>query len=326
MSPGENATMLGLHLGDEGLRLRHDLPRPRPGAGEARIRLLLAGVCATDLELVKGYAGFRGVLGHELVGVVEEAPDAPEWVGRRVVGSINLACRECEVCHRSRPEHCPHRTVLGIVGKDGCFAEELTLPVANLLEVPEAVPDERAVFTEPLAAALRIHEQVRIRPTDRAAVVGPGRLGLLIAQVLALAGTPVTVLGRREASLELSARLGFDTGLAEKAPDDAFDLVVEATGNEDGLAQSLRLVRPLGTLVLKSTFAGAATVDLTALVVGEVTVVGSRCGPFAPALRLLERETVQVDPLIDAEYPLEEGLAAMEHAARPGVRKVLLRP
>lgn len=318
--------MLGLHLGDEGLRLRHDLPRPRPGTGEARIRLLLAGVCATDLELVKGYAGFRGVLGHEFVGVVEEAPEAPEWVGRRVVGSINLACRECEVCHRSGPEHCPRRTVLGIVGKDGCFAEELSLPVVNLLEVPEAVPDERAVFTEPLAAALRIREQVRIRPTARAAVVGPGRLGLLIAQVLALAGTPVTVLGRRKASLELPARLGFDTGLAEKAPDDGFDLVVEATGNQDGLAQSLRLMRPLGTLVLKSTFAGAATVELTKLVVGEVTVVGSRCGPFAPALRLLEEGAVEVDALIDGEVPLEKGMEALEHAARPGVRKVLLRP
>ena len=318
--------MLGLELGDEGLRLRRDLPRPRPGAGEARIRLLLAGICSTDLELVKGYAGFRGVLGHEFVGVAEEAPEAPEWVGRRVVGSINLACRDCEVCHRSGPEHCPHRTVLGIVGKDGGFAEELTLPVANLLEVPVEVPDQRAVFSEPLAAALRIREQVRIRPTDRVAVVGPGRLGLLIAQVLALAGTTVTVLGRREKSLELPARLGFETALSESCPDDGFDLVVEATGNEDGLAQSLRLVRPLGTLVLKSTFAGGATVDLTKLVVGEVTVVGSRCGPFAPALRLLERKEIQVEPLIDAEYPLERGLEAMDHAARPGVRKVLLRP
>jgi threonine dehydrogenase-like Zn-dependent dehydrogenase len=319
-------TVLGLYLGDGGLTLRRDLPAPGPGDGEARIRLLRAGICATDLELVKGYAGFRGVLGHEFVGRVEDAPDAPEWVGRRVVGTINLACSECETCHRSGPEHCPHRTVLGIVGKDGCFAEELTLPGANLLEVPDAVPDERAVFTEPLAAALRIREQVRIRPTERVAVVGPGRLGLLIAQVLALAGTEVTVLGRRERSLELPARLGLETGLAADAPDDGFELVVEATGNEDGLAQSLRLVRPLGRLVLKSTFAGAASVDLTKLVVGEVTVVGSRCGPFAPALRQLAKGTVEVEALIDAEYPLEQGLEAMEHAARPGVRKVLLRP
>jgi len=318
--------VIGLHLGDDGLVLRPDLPRPKPKAGEARLRLRLAGICSTDLELVKGYAGFRGILGHEFVAAVEEAPSAPEWEGRRVVGTINLACRQCPVCLGSGPEHCPHRTVLGIVGKDGCFAEELTLPVANLLEVPAAVPDERAVFTEPLAAALRVREQVRVRPTARTAVVGPGRLGLLIAQGLAQAGTAVTVLGRREESLELPRRLGLDTGLAEEAPGDAFDLVVEATGNEGGLAQSLRLVRPQGTMVLKSTFAGAASVDLTKLVVGEVTVVGSRCGPFAPALRLLEKGAVEVEPLIEAEYPLEEGRDAMEHAARPGVRKVLLRP
>lgn len=317
--------MLGLHLGVDGLSLRRDLPRPELRAGEARIRRRLAGICSTDLELVKGYAGFQGVLGHEFVGEVEESPDAPDWVGRRVVGTINLACRKCPVCHGSGPEHCPHRTVLGIIGKDGCFAEELTLPVANLLEVPDAVPDERAVFTEPLAAALRIREQVTVRPTARAAVVGPGRLGLLIAQVLALGGTPVTVLGRREETLELPDRIGLATGLARDAPDDGFDLVVEATGNQEGLAESLRMVRPQGTLALKSTFAGAATVDLTKLVVGEVTVVGSRCGPFAPALRLLACDAVRVEPLIEAEYPLERGLEAMEHAARPGVRKVLLR-
>jgi len=327
-----DVTMLGLHLEPDGLALRRDLPRPKVGSagsvpdpGEARLRLRLAGICTTDLELVKGYAGFQGVLGHEFVADVEEALGAPEWVGRRVVGTINVACCRCVVCLGSGPEHCPHRTVLGIIGKDGCFAEELTLPVANLLEVPASVPDERAVFTEPLAAALRLREQIAVRPTARAAVVGPGRLGLLVAQVLALAGTPVTVLGRREETLELPARLGFPVGLVREAPDDGFDLVVEATGNEAGLAESLRLVRPLGTLGLKSTFVGAATVDLTKLVVGEVTVVGSRCGPFEPALRLLEREAIQVDPLIDAEYSLEKGLEAMEHAARPGVRKVLLR-
>lgn len=331
--------MVGLHLGPDGLASRRDLPRPEladadtgegaegmPELGEARLRMRLAGICSTDLELVKGYAGFQGILGHEFVADVEEAPEALEWVGRRVVGTINLACRRCPVCLGSGPEHCPHRTVLGILGKDGCFAEELTLPVANLLEVPASVPDERAVFTEPLAAALRLREQITVRPTARAAVMGPGRLGLLIAQVLALSGTPVTVLGRRDASLELPAELGFPVALAPEAPDDAFDLVVEATGNQAGLAESLRLVRPLGTLGLKSTFAGAATVDLTKLVVGEVTVVGSRCGPFEPALRLLERGAIQIDPLVEAEYPLGQGLEAMEHAARPGVRKVLLRP
>jgi len=315
--------MQALCLGPDGLRLRNDYPRPSPQPEEALIRVLKAGICATDLELVKGYAGFRGVLGHEFVGVVEEAAEQ-EMIGRRVVGTINLGCRRCPICIGSGPEHCPRRTVLGIVGRDGVFAEYLTLPVANLLEVPAAIPDEAAVFTEPLAAALRIREQLTISPSSRVAVVGPGRLGLLIAQVLALAATHLTLLGRRPESLELPARLGIATALVDDFPDERFDLVVEATGNEAGLAESLRLVRPLGTLVLKSTFQGTARVDLTKLVVGEITVVGSRCGPFAPALRLLAEAAVEVVAMIDGEYLLAEGLRAMEHAARPGVRKILL--
>ncbi len=216
--------------------------------------------------------------------------------------------------------------MLGIIDKDGIFADYATLPVANLLPVPDSIPDEAAVFTEPLAAALRIREQIVVRPSARAAVVGPGRLGLLIAQTLGLAGTNVTVLGRRAASLGLPRQLGLATGLVDEAADISYDLVVEATGNDAGFAHSLRLVRPRGTLVLKSTFHGQAHLSLTKLVVAEITVVGSRCGPFAPALRLLEAEAVQVRPLIEAEYPLRDGLAAFEHAARPGVRKVLLRP
>ncbi len=316
--------MQALHLGPEGLRLI-DAGRPRPPAGEALVRVAKAGICATDLELVKGYAGFEGILGHEFVGVVEAAGDAA-WVGRRVVGSINAGCGRCRECAGFGPEHCPRRTVLGIVGRDGAFADYLTLPAANLLEVPADVADEVATFTEPLAAALRIREQVAVAPTAAAAVLGPGRLGLLAAQVLALAGTPVHVLGRRPESLELPARLGLHTGLAAEAEDDAFDLVVEATGNDAGLAEALRLVRPRGTLVAKSTFAGPANVDLTKLVVGEVRVVGSRCGPFAPALRLLAAGAVAVEPLIEADYPLARGIEAFEHAARPGVRKVLLTP
>ena len=300
--------------------------RPRPGADEALIRVRLAGICSTDLEIVKGYAGgFRGVLGHEFVGEVVAAP-APDWVGRRVVGTINVACRQCAVCLADGPEHCPQRTVLGIINRDGVFADYVTLPLANLLPVPDGLPDEVAVFTEPLAAALRIREQVRVRPTARVAVVGPGRLGLLVGQVLALAGGQVMMLGRSEMALRLPAQLGLPTGLVADFASDSFDLVVEATGNAEGLAHSLRLVRPLGTLVMKSTFAGAATVDLTKLVVGEITVVGSRCGPFAPALRLLARGQVNVSALIEATYPLSEGVAALEHASRPGVRKILLRP
>lgn len=321
--------MRALYLAEGQLALHKDYPRPEAGPEEALIRVTLAGICSTDLELVKGYAGgFRGVLGHEFVGVVEVvgAPEAAEWLGRRVVGSINLGCRRCAVCLGEGPEHCPNRTTLGIHNKDGVFADYVTLPVVNLLAVPDGVADEEAVFTEPLAAALRIREQIAVRPSARAAVVGPGRLGLLVAQVLGLAGTDVTILGRRAESLALPRQLGLVSGLVEEAADDSFDLVVEATGNDAGLAHSLRLVRSRGTLVLKSTFAGQAHVNLTKLVVGEITVVGSRCGPFAPALRLLERGAVQVRPLIEAEYPLADGLAAFEHAARPRVRKVLLRP
>jgi threonine dehydrogenase-like Zn-dependent dehydrogenase len=198
--------------------------------------------------------------------------------------------------------------------------------VANLLEVPQNVSDEAAVFTEPLAAALRIREQVLVRPSARTAVVGPGRLGLLVGQVLALAGTEVTMLGRRPASLELPAALGLQAGLVQDQADDSFDFVVEATGNDAGFAHSLRLVRPLGTLILKSTFAGKSSIDLTKLVVGEITVVGSRCGPFAPALRLLAEGAVHVTEAVEAQYALAEGIAAFAHAARPGARKVLLRP
>jgi threonine dehydrogenase-like Zn-dependent dehydrogenase len=301
---------------------------PEPGEQEALIRVSPAGICSTDLEIVKGYGHFSGVLGHEFVGVVERVGSAADsaWIGRRVVGTINLGCRRCATCLYHGPEHCPDRTVLGIINKDGIFANYATLPVVNLLAVPETLADEQAVFTEPLAAALRIREQLPLPPGMRAAVVGPGRLGLLIAQVLALAGLDVVVLGRRPAALALPEQLGLATGLVEAAADNSYDLVVEATGNEAGFAHSLRLVRPLGTLVLKSTFAGNATLNLTKLVVGEINVVGSRCGPFAPALDLLDKGAVQVRPLIEGEYPLADALAAFDHAARPGVRKVLLRP
>jgi threonine dehydrogenase-like Zn-dependent dehydrogenase len=317
--------MRALVLGDDGVRFESDRARPVAAPGEALIRLLKAGICATDLELIKGYAGFRGVLGHEFVGRVEACPDE-SWVGRRVVGAINLGCRHCPVCLEQGPEHCPERTVLGILGRDGAFADYLSLPVANLLPVPEGLADEEAVFTEPLAAALRIREQLAVPPSGRVAVVGPGRLGLLIGQVLAMANEGVVVMGRRRSSLELPDRLGLEIGLVADADRDAWDLVVEATGNAAGLAAALEMVRPRGTLVLKSTFEGRAEVDLTKLVVGEVVVMGSRCGPFAPALDLLTSGAIRVRPLIDADYPLTDALAALEHAARPGARKILLTP
>lgn len=318
--------MKALFLENGQLSVRHDYPRPEPAADEALVRVRLAGICTTDLEMVKGYAaGFTGVLGHEFVGEVVQAADA-DWVGQRVVSSINVGCGTCAICCRHGSAHCQRRQAVGIHGRDGVFAEYVALPVANLLAVPDVVPDEAAVFAEPLAAAVRIREQVNVQPSMETAVVGPGRLGMLIGQVLALAGTPVTMLGRRSASLQLPDQLGLATALVDDLPDNRFDLVVEATGNDAGFAHALRLVRPLGTLILKSTFAGKSTLDLTKLVVSEITVVGSRCGPFAPALRLLARQAVNVHSLIEAEYPLSEGPAALAHAAQRGVRKVLLRP
>lgn len=318
--------MRALFLADGRLQYRTDYPNPQPKENEVLVEVRLAGICATDLEMVKGYVpDFSGVLGHEFVGEVVET-SAGDWHGRRVVATINIGCGRCAVCRHSGPEHCEQRQALGIHNRDGVFADYVVLPLSNLLAVPDEVPDEAAVFTEPLAAALRIREQVLLRPSAKTAVVGPGRLGMLIGKVLSLDGTEVTMLGRRPESLTLAKAWGLQTALVDELPDNQFDFVVEATGNNAGFAHALRLVRPLGTLVLKSTFAGNIDLDLTKLVVSEITVVGSRCGPFSPALRLLADGIIDVQSLIDADYALHDGLAAFEYAAVPGVRKVLLRP
>lgn len=298
---------------------------PQPAEGQALIRVTIAGICSTDLEIVQGYAGFEGVLGHEFVGIVE-GPEESNWLGKRVVGSINLGCYECAVCVGTGPEHCPERTVLGIIDHDGAFAQYLTLPEANLVAVPDSIADEVAVFTEPLAAALRIREQLIIPPTAAVAVIGPGRLGILVGQVLALSGTQVTMIGRSEQSLLLPAKLGLRTGLSGEFKENSFDIVVEVTGNPQGFEQALELLRPLGTLVLKSTYTGKASVDLSKIVVDEITLVGSRCGPFEPAIRLLEQGRIEVRMLIEEIYPLSEGLEALDHGEQPGVRKILIRP
>jgi alcohol dehydrogenase len=298
------------------------------------IRLRLAGICATDLALVKGYkGGFRGVLGHEFVGEVIEAAAAPEWVGHRVAGEINIGCGECSLCARGLGKHCRQRTCLGIVGKDGALAEMFTLPIANLHEVPDSVSDEQAVFVEPLAAALEILEQVHIGPATRVYQIGDGRLGMLIAQVLVLTGCDLTVVGRHPSHLDLLKQWhGCKTVIASPEVEaalmnDPADVVVEATGSPNGFATARYLVRPGGTLVLKSTFAGESPpVDLNHLVVDEVSVVGSRCGPFPPALRLLASGHVQVLPLIHARYQLKDALAAMMHAGERGVLKVVVAP
>ena len=314
--------MRALVLTDAGPAVRDDHPEP-DRAGEARIRTSLAGVCATDLELVRGYMDFRGVLGHEWVGVVEAADD-PAWVGRRVVGDINCPCGRCATCRADRSTHCPHRTTLGIAGRDGAFSERFALPTGNLHAVPDGVPDEAAVFVEPLAAACEILEQVHVRPSDRVVVVGIGRLGQLCARVLALTGARVQAISRNPARFDL-----LPPGIERvEDPDHAVgaDVVVDCTGNADGLALATRLVRPRGTVVLKTTVHAPRGVTPIPWVIDEVTLVGSRCGPFDPALRLLDAGLVDPTPLITERFALSDGVAALARAADRDVVKVVLDP
>jgi threonine dehydrogenase-like Zn-dependent dehydrogenase len=296
-----------------------------PPAGEARIRVRTAGVCATDLELVRGYMGFSGTLGHEWVGEVLDAPER-SWVGRRVVGDINCPCGSCATCRAGRPTHCPARTVLGIVGRDGAFAEELSLPVGNLHAVPDNVPDDAAVFVEPLAAACQILEQVHVRPSQRVVVLGTGRLGQLCARVLALTGADVAGVGRNGSTLALLPPAVRAVPLADAPREADADVVVDCTGSAEGLSLATRLCRPRGTIVLKTTVHDLGPVNTNAWVIDEQTVVGSRCGPFEPALRLLASGVVDPTPLVTARYPLASGVDALRRAAQPGVLKVLLTP
>lgn len=316
--------MRALWLESRSIRVREDAPAPEPPAGEALVRVLRAGICNTDLELVKGYYPYTGIPGHEFVGRVVEAPGADAWTGKRVVGEINAVCRSCATCRAGRPTHCENRTVLGILNRNGAFADFLALPVENLHEVPEALADDAAVFAEPTAAALEIQQQVKVGPGDRVVVVGEGKLGNLVAQTLALTACDLLVLGRHRSKLDLLAARGIRTGLAAVLSEKRADFVVECTGSPEGFAVARRAVRPCGTIVLKSTYAGGSPVDFSSLVVDEITLVGSRCGPFAPALDLLSSGAVDVAPLVHARYPLDQAPAAFEHAARPGVMKVLV--
>jgi alcohol dehydrogenase len=306
------------------LEYQSDAPDPTPRPGEALIHTRLAGICNTDLEIVRGYMGFQGVPGHEFVGEVVRADAAPELEGQRVVGEINANCGECLTCRRGDVTHCPHRTTLGIDRRNGVMADYFTLPTHLLYQVSPAVPDEWAVFTEPLAAACEITEQVPIRPTDRVLVLGDGKLGLLIAQVLQLTGCDLLAIGRHPDKLAILQARGIPVRLEQDKVAPGADVVVEATGSPSGFAAARSLVRPRGTLVLKSTFHGDVTLNLSQIVVDEVNIVGSRCGPFPAALRLLEGKLVDVEPLLQETYPLQDGLLAFERAAAPGVLKVLL--
>ncbi|GAB4505790.1 MAG: alcohol dehydrogenase catalytic domain-containing protein [Anaerolineales bacterium] len=315
--------MKAVWLESNRLDLREVAPPEMPG--EALVRIRKAGICSTDLELVKGYYPFTGIPGHEFVGEVVEADD-PSWIGQRVVGDINVVCGACEQCLAGRSTHCEKRTVLGIVNRHGTFAEYTRLPLVNLHRVPAAVPDELAVFTEPLAAALEIQQQVHIQPTDRVLLVGAGRLGQLIAQTLALTGCDLRVLARHSRQKNLLAARGIGIIAEEDVQPWRWDVVVEATGSPVGFDLARRAIRPRGTLVMKSTYKGEMTVNFSSIVVDEIQIIGSRCGPFEPALRLLEKKEVDPSGLIAAEFRLEEALQAFAHAAQPGVLKVLVRP
>lgn len=301
-----------------------DAADPAAPAGEALVAVRLAGVCATDLELVRGYYPYTGILGHEFVGEVKAANGRPDLLGARVVGEINAVCRRCATCLRGDTHHCENRTVLGILNRNGAFAETLALPFENLHRVPPGVPDEAAVFTEPLAAALEILEQVAIGGGDRVLVVGAGRLGQLIARVLAGTGCALTVLAKHPRQQTLLADAGIEAVEPAAALEPGFDIVVEATGSQAGYETARRLVRPRGTIVLKSTYAGRIEVDFSAIVVDELTLVGSRCGPFDKALALLASGAVDPRPMIDGRFPLESGLEALEAAAQPGAMKMLI--
>lgn len=312
---------------DGRLNYREDRPLPKPDkAGDALIRVRMAGICNTDLEIVKGYMGFRGIPGHEFVGTVEKVNERKRSLaGKRVVGEINCVCGVCDYCTGGLSRHCPERTTLGISGRDGAFAEYLTLPAENLHEVPDNVTDEEAVFTEPLAAAFEIVEQVSIKPTDRIVVLGDGKLGLLCAFVLALTGAEVTLAGNNQHKLAIAREAGIGTCLAKDLPvDKRHDVVVEATGAPAGLQKALECVRPRGTIVLKSTVASTREVDLNKIVIDEVTLIGSRCGPFEPALRALSDRTINVMPLVSGIFPVGDALEAFKAAGQKGSLKVLI--
>lgn len=310
---------------DGNLRFADDYPVPKRSSNEALVRVLMAGICRTDIEIVKGYMDFRGVLGHEFVGVVEEC-DERTWLGKRVVGEINCGCGMCEYCQRGEQRHCPQRTVLGILNRDGAFAEYLTLPTSNLHEVPTDVPTQVAVFTEPLSAAFEILEQMHISPSQSVLVLGDGKLGILVAQVLRLTGCSVMLVGKHQCKLEVAQRCGVKAVKREHLLSSGriADVVIDCTGSPTGLTDALQFVRPRGTVVLKTTTTEQTSINMAQMVIDEVTIIGSRCGPYAPAMRALSDKMICVEPLISAIYSLDDGIHAFSVATQSGVLKVLL--
>jgi len=315
--------MLALVFDGKKAVLHEDYPSPRRASGEALIAVRMAGVCRTDLELLNGYMDFRGVMGHEFVGDVAEGPR--KWLGKRIVADINCVCGRCDMCRRGLANHCRNRTVIGIDGRDGAFAQYIAVPVRNLHEVPDAVSDAEAVFVEPLAAAFQVAHQIKFYSAEKVVVLGDGRLGQLIVRVLKLSAAKPLLVGRHAAKLEAAEKQGIQTALADRfVPRNDADVVVDATGTGDGFKLAMRAVRPRGTIVLKSTFADEGGMNLTPLVINEVTVMGSRCGPFSDALNALAAGEVDVSALISGQFSLHEAASALDFCRKSDTIKVLI--
>lgn len=311
---------------DKELKLVNDYKKPTPKAGEALIKITMAGVCNTDYEITKGYMGYVGVLGHEFVGVVEEInADDKSLLNKRVVGEINCGCNACEWCYQGLQRHCPNRQTLGIWQKDGCFSEYLCMPLDTLLEVPDNVTDEQAVFVEPLAAACEIVEQLHIPPFKKVIVLGDGKLGLTIALTLNALNLNVVLVGKHQNKLDIASAQGVNTMLLNDLKiEKAYDVVVEATGSISGFETALNLTKPRGVLVLKSTVAASKEFNLAPILIDEITVLGSRCGQFAPALKLLKDEKINFTPLVSAIYPIDKAIEAFEANKQKDTLKVLI--
>ena len=316
--------MKALSFDGKNLNFVDDYPMPKDG--EALVKVSLAGICGTDLEILQGYMSYDGVPGHEFVGVVEKSKNK-DLVGKRVVGEINVGCNNCDSCKKGMNRHCPKRTVLGILNRNGAFAEYLSLPEENLHVIPDSLSDKQAVFVEPVAAAFEIIEQVSLKPGWKIAIVGDGRLSQLIVAVLKTKCSDITCFGKHQNKLDRLEKIGIETKIGISPGDQyMFDLVIEATGSNSGFLDSMKLVKPKGIVILKSTIASKENLDLTPTVVNEITLVGSRCGPFKPAINALSTGVVSVDNLIESDYPLEQFHEAFEKAKEPNTLKVVLRP
>ncbi|QLH05895.1 MDR/zinc-dependent alcohol dehydrogenase-like family protein [Nitrosopumilus ureiphilus] len=310
----------------DGEKMTFDQNYPEPNSAETLVRVNLAGICGTDLEILDGYMKYSGILGHEFVGTVEKSENS-ELIGKRIVGEINVGCGVCDSCKNGMSRHCPNRTVLGILKRNGAFAEFVSLPEKNLHVLPDSISDEQAVFIEPLAAAFEIKEQVKLDPQWNVAVIGDGRLAQLIAQVLKLSCINTTCFGRHKNKLQSLDKLGIKTKIGIESSDEfTFDLVVEATGSNSGFSDTMKLTRPRGIVILKSTIASRENLDLTPTVVNEITLIGSRCGLFKPAIDALATGMVTVDDMIDSTFPLEKFQEAIIHAKKPDTLKVFLKP